>query len=75
MAAKKETQSTKRVLKVVTGTASSGKSITASRTFSAVNPAVSDDDMLDIGAKLGALQAYDVSTISRVDTATLVAAE
>ena len=75
MAAKKETQSTKLVLKVVTGTSSSGKAITSSRTFSAVNPAATDDDMLDVGAALGALQAHDVQTISRVDTATLVAAE
>ena len=75
MAAKKETQSAKLIIDVVTGTSSSGKSITKARTFSAVNPAVSDDDMLDIGAKLGALQAYDVSKIKRVDTATLVAAE
>ncbi|MCI6086528.1 DUF1659 domain-containing protein [Selenomonas sp.] len=75
MAAKKESQSTKLVIKVVTGTASSGKAITSSRTYSAVNPAVTDDDMLDIGAKLGALQSHDVSTISRVDTATLVAGE
>ena len=75
MAAKKETQSTKLIVDVVTGTASSGKSITKARTFSAVNPAITDDDMLDIGAKLGALQAYDVAQIKRVDTATLVAAE
>ena len=75
MAAQKESQSAKLIIDVVTGTSSSGKSITKARTFSAVNPAVSDDDMLDIGAKLGALQAYDVSKIKRVDTATLVAAE
>ena len=75
MAAKKETQSAKLIIDVVTGTSSSGKSITKARTFSAVNPAATDDDMLDIGAKLGALQAHDVSTIKRVDTATLVDAE
>ena len=72
MAAKKETQNTKLVLKVVTGTATSGKAITASRTFSAVNPAVSDDDLLAVGAALGDLQSHAISTISRVDTATLV---
>ena len=72
MAAKKETQSTKLVLRVVTGVATSGKAITASRTYSAVNPAITDDDLLDVGTKLGALQSHDVQTISRVDTATLV---
>ena len=72
MAAQKESQSAKLIVNVVTGTASSGKAITKARTFSMVNPAVSDDDMLDAGAKLGALQSHDVSTIKRVDTATLV---
>jgi len=72
MAAKKETQNTKLVLKVVTGTATSGKAITASRTFSQVNPAVSDDDLLTVGAALADLQSHAISTISRVDTATLV---
>ena len=75
MAAKKETQSAKLIIDVVTGTSSSGKSITKARTFSAVNPAATDDDMLDVGAALGALQAHDVKTIKRVDTATLVDAE
>ena len=72
MAAKKETQATKLVLKVVTGTSASGKAITAQRSFTDVNPAISDDDLLSIGAKLGKLQSHDVSVVSRIDTATLV---
>ena len=72
MAAKKETQATKLVLKVVTGTGASGKAITAQRSFTDVNPAISDDDLLSIGAKLGKLQSHDVSVVSRIDTATLV---
>ena len=72
MAAKKDMQSTKLVLKVVTGTNTDGKALTAQRSFANVNPAISDDDLLAIGSKLGALQAHDVATISRIDSASLV---
>ena len=72
MAAKKETQDTKLVLKVVTGSTGTGKAITAARSFTDVNPAISDDDMLTIAGKLGKLQSHDVSTVTRVDSATLV---
>ena len=73
MAAKKEDASTKLVVKVVTGVATSGKAITANRSFSAVNPAVTDDQMLDVGTKIGALQSHDVQAITRIDTANMVA--
>ena len=72
MAAKKDTQSTKLVLKVVTGTNTDGNALTAQRSVATVNPAISDDDLLAIGSKLGALQAHDVATISRIDSASLV---
>ena len=62
MAAKKDSKSTKLVLKVVT----------ASRTFGNVNPAISDDDLLAIGGKLGALQSHTLATVNRVDSASLV---
>jgi len=75
MAAKKEEQKTQLVLHVITGTGTSGKPITKARTFSAVNPATSDDDMLTIGAALGDLQANPVSTIQRIDKANLYLAE
>lgn len=75
MAAKKEEQKTQLVLHVITGTGSSGKAITKARTFSAVNPAISDDDMLDIGAALGNLQSHALSTIQRIDKANLYLAE
>jgi len=72
MAAKKDTQSTKLVLKVVTGMNAQGKALTSSRTLSSVNPAISDDDLLAVGSKLGALQAHEVASVSRVDSASLV---
>ena len=72
MAAKKDSKSTKLVLKVVTGTNTAGKALTAQRSSAHVNPAISDDDLLAIGSKLGALQAHDVATISRIDSASLV---
>ena len=72
MAAKKDAQSTKLVLKVVTGTDAEGKATTSQRTFSGVNPAISDDDLLAIGAKLGSLQAHDLSAVNRIDSASLV---
>ena len=72
MAAKKDTQSTKLVLKVVTGTDAEGTALTSQRSIANVNPAISDDDLLAIGSKLGALQAHDVATISRIDSASLV---
>ncbi|MDY6267944.1 MAG: DUF1659 domain-containing protein [Selenomonadaceae bacterium] len=72
MAAKKDSKSTKLVLKVVTGTDADGKALTASRTFGNVNPAISDDDLLAIGGKLGALQSHTIATVNRVDSASLV---
>ena len=72
MAVKKDKPSTKLVLKVVTGTDAKGKALTAQRTLASVNPAISDDDLLAIGSKLGALQAHDVASVSRVDSASLV---
>lgn len=72
MAAKKDAQSTKLVLKVVTGTNTDGKALTSQRTFSSVNPAISDDDLLAIGAKIGGLQAHELATVNRIDSASLV---
>ena len=72
MAAKKDMQSTKLVLKVVTGTDAEGQALTSQRSIANVNPAISDDDLLAIGSKLGALQAHDVASVSRVDSASLV---
>jgi len=72
MAAKKDTQSTKLVLKVVTGMNADGKATTASRTFGSVNPAISDDDLLSIGTKLGGLQSHELATVNRIDTSSLV---
>lgn len=56
---------------VPTGTATNGKAITKSHSFSAVNPAVSDTDMYNVGAALGSLQTHDVQTIQRIDKANL----
>ena len=72
MAAGKEEQATKLVLKVITGTATSGKAITSNHSYAMVNPSVTDDDMLDVGVKLADLQQHDVLSITRIDTANLV---
>lgn len=71
MAVTKEDQKTQLVLKVVTGTATNGKAITKSHSFSAVNPAVSDTDMYNVGVALGQLQTHNVQTIQRIDKANL----
>ncbi len=75
MAAVKNNPSTKLVLKVVTGTTTDGKALTKSRTFGNVNPALSDDDLLTVGTKIGNLQAHDVATMQRVDTSEISEAE
>ncbi len=61
---------TKLQLKVITSTDSAGKEHIAVRSFH-VNPALSDDDVLSIGTKLGSLQSYPVSAICRQDDAAL----
>ena len=71
--AKKSEQATKLVLKVVTGQKADGTPSTAQRSFANVNPALSDEDLLSLGTKLGALQRYEVASVGRTDSAEIVA--
>ena len=71
--AKKSEQATKLVLKVVTGQKADGTPSTAQRSFANVNPALSDEDILSIGTKLGALQRYEIAAVGRTDSAQIVA--
>lgn len=70
----KNNQECKIVLKVQTGVSSSGKAGYGQRTFSNINPAVTDDDVLDIGTKLAGLQAYPLGSIKRQDEAEIAQA-
>lgn len=70
----KNNQECKIVLKVQTGVSSSGKAAYGQRTISYINPAVTDDDVLDIGTKLAGLQAHPLSSIKRQDVAEIAQA-
>ncbi len=41
------------------------------RAFAHINPGLSDEDVLSIGTKLGALQSYPVASVNRTDAAGL----
>lgn len=70
MAATRLNPSTKLNLKVVTSVNSVGHEVLATRSY-AVNPELTDDDVLAIGQKLGNLQEFPVHAIDRQDTADL----
>ena len=72
MAAVKANESTKLVLKVETGTKANGTPIYNQRTFTKINPAIGNDDLLAIGQQLGELQAYTVGAVTRQDVTELV---
>jgi len=71
--ATKNSQTTKMILKVVTGTDASGKAVYAQRNFAHIDPAITDDDFLSIGTKLAALQASPLEGVYRQDQAGLKA--
>lgn len=62
------------VLKIMVGvgTTASGYIRYAARTFSSVNPEISDEDLLVIGQELGALQVHEVGDVMRSELATLI---
>ena len=72
MAVEKTQQVTKVVLSVESDVKADGSAVYSARTISHMNPAISDEDLFDIGAGVGALQAYPVGSIVRHDTAVLV---
>lgn len=55
----------------IIGSSSSGKDTYGYLNFAHVNPQIGDDDLLDIGTKLGNLQAFPVDGIGRVDSCLL----
>ena len=71
MAVIKSSQATKVVLAVETGVKPDGSALYGTRTISHMNPALSDEDLFDIGAGYGTLQAYPVASIVRHDIAAL----
>ena len=59
-------------IKVENGTTDTGAVKYATRTYSSINPEISDDDLLAIGQGLGALQTHDVGDVQRVENATMI---
>jgi len=59
-------------IEVEAGMSVNGTTRYASRTFSGMNPELTDEDFLAIGEKLGSLQSRKIGDIRRSDTSTLV---
>jgi hypothetical protein len=72
MAIKKETLSTKLILKLQKGTDKNGQPEYTQRSVANINPAISDDDFSAIGTGIAALQALPVAAVERQDNAALV---
>ncbi len=70
----KQNVETKIIIKVQTGTSSTGKATYTQRSFSNINPAITEDDVWDIGTKLGGLQKYPMGSVNRQDLAQIVEA-
>lgn len=62
------------VIKVQTGTTTTGKPSYASRSFGDINPEISDDNVLTIGQKLADLQKYSLGSVNREDLAEIAEA-
>ncbi|SNU93461.1 Protein of uncharacterised function (DUF1659) [Megamonas hypermegale] len=62
------------VIKVQTGTTTTGKPSYASRSFGDINPEISDDNVLTIGQKLSGLQKYTLGSVNREDLAEIAQA-
>lgn len=71
MKIQKKDESVKLVLKVQTGFNEKGKAIIASRTLQNVNPAISEEDVYEIGKAIADLQMYDLKSVSLQETANL----
>ena len=68
MATQRTNITTSLKIKVENGTTDAGAVKYATRTFSSINPEISDEDLL------AALQSHDVGDIQRAENATLVTA-
>ena len=53
------------IIKVETGTTSTGKASYSSRSFGYINPSLAEDDILDIGQKIAGLQKYNLGSVNR----------
>lgn len=71
MKIQKKDESVKLVLKVQTGFNEKGKAIIASRTLQNVNPAISEEDVYEVGKAIADLQMYDLKSVSLQETANL----
>lgn len=67
--ATKKNQEVTIIVKVQNGTTLAGKASYASRSFSNINPAITDDQVLAIGQGLASLQAHTLSSVNRKDEA------
>lgn len=71
MKIQKKNESAKLVLKVRTGFNENGKAVIASRTLQNVNPAISEEDVYEVGKAIADLQMYDLDSVSLQETANL----
>ncbi len=74
MAIEKTNLGTKFILAVETGVTAGGASAYSQRSIAHVHPSLSDEDALDIGTAVAALQSYPLGTVTRQDTAVLTRA-
>ena len=72
MATQRTNIKTSLKIKVENGTTDTGAVKYATRTYSSINPEISDDDLLAIGQGLGALQTHDVGDVQRGENATMI---
>ena len=75
MAITKVDLETKMILKVQTGVTAAGKPAYAQRSLKHINPALGNDDLLDIGEAIGGLQSHEGASVARQDQANLVKGE
>lgn len=59
-------------LVVQTGVNATGKPTTATRTYSNINRATTDDVLFDVFTRLAGLQKHTLTDIKRVDTSALI---
>ncbi len=71
--ATKNGETSKIILKVENGVGKSGQTVFAQRTFQHISPALSDDDAYTIGTALAGLQSHALGSVSRTDSASLIA--
>ena len=60
-------------LKLETGVNAKGDATCSTKSFSGINPGLTDDELLGIADGLAGLQSHTLAEVSRVDTATLTA--